>query len=97
MSAFFLATISKVKDAEKFGEYARRAGESFAPYGANLVTKGKFDKSLAGEFNTGAVSIVRFPDIDALNSWFASEAYQAIVPLRDEAAELTISAFHEVV
>ena len=93
MSAFFVARIDSVKDADKFAEYGRLAGESFARHGATLLIKGAFERALTGDLETKAVSIVKFPTLETLKEWYASDAYQELIPLRDAAADLSISAF----
>ncbi len=92
MSAFFVATV-KVKDPEKFQEYAQKAGETMAPHGGEAVLRGKINDVLVGHADHQAVGIVKFPSQDALSAWFHSDAYQKIVPLRDEAADMTIATY----
>jgi len=92
MTAFFVATV-KVKDPQKFQEYSQKAGETFMPHGGELVLRGKQTGVLAGDADHQAVGIVKFPDQGALTAWFNSDAYQAIVPLRDEAADMTIVTY----
>ncbi len=94
MAAFFVSTVT-VKDKEKFQQYAKRAAETFAPHGGELVLRGQFDAVLAGEDNHHAVGIVRFPDRAALSAWYGSDEYQALIPLRDKAAEMTLVAYSE--
>lgn len=89
MPAFFVATVS-VKDADKFQDYAQKAGATFAAHGGELVLRGKAEAALAGALAHHAVGIVRFPNLSALQAWFQSEAYQALIPLRDAAADMTI-------
>lgn len=92
MSAFFIATTT-IKDAGKFQEYASKAAKTFADFGGELVTKGKAEIALAGESDHQAVGVVRFPDLDSLNGWYRSPAYQALIPLRDDAANMTLVAY----
>ena len=92
MAAFFVATV-KVKNPEKFQEYAKKAMETFTMHGGELVLRGQADTVLAGSADHQAVGIVKFPDKDALSAWYKSDAYQAIIPLRDEAADMTIVAY----
>ncbi len=93
MTAFFVAT-AKVKSPEKFQEYASKAGASIAPHGGELVLRGKADDVLVGSIaKHETVGIIKFPDADALSNWFNSAAYQEIVPLRNEAADMTISSY----
>ena len=37
--------------------------------------------------------MIRFADMDELNRWHDSDAYQALVPLRDRAADVLITAY----
>ncbi len=92
MSAFFVAT-SSIKDPEKFQLYARKAGETFAGYAAEPVLRGKFKGTLKGNADHHVVGIIRFPTVEALHEWHDSDAYQALVPLRDEAADMTICVY----
>ena len=92
MTVFFVATAT-VKDPQKFQEYAQKAGETLAPHQGELVLRGKKDNVLAGHTDHQTVGIIGFPNRDALDAWFGSAAYQAIVPLRDEAADMTIVSY----
>jgi uncharacterized protein (DUF1330 family) len=92
MSAFFIANV-KIKDQEKFQEYARKAGETFISHGGEPVLRGKVQSALTGSADHHAVGVVRFPSHAQMNAWYNSPEYQAIVPLRDEAAEMTITAY----
>lgn len=92
MTAFFVAHV-KIKDPQKFQEYAQKAGETLVPHQGELVLRGKKDDVLAGHTDYQAVGIVKFPNPNALMAWFNSDAYQAIVALRDEAADMTIVTY----
>jgi uncharacterized protein (DUF1330 family) len=76
-----------------FQEYAQMAAATFAPYGGEAVLRGKVDRALVGRAGHQAVGIVKFPDAGALSAWFSSPQYQALVPLRDEAADITIITY----
>lgn len=92
MTAFFIAT-PRIKDADKFQQYAAKAGKSMVPFGGELLIKGKVETVIAGECNHPAAAIVKFPDMDALNNWYNSADYQAIIPLRDEASDMTLVTY----
>ena len=92
MTAFFIATVA-VKDKAKFAEYAAKAAETFEPFGGQPVLRGQIGDTLLGTRSAAnAVGAVSFPNMDALRAWFGSDAYQALAPLRDEAADMTILA-----
>ncbi|VAV91850.1 hypothetical protein MNBD_ALPHA02-365 [hydrothermal vent metagenome] len=89
MSAFFIATVT-VKDGEKFQEYAVRSKETFDISGGEIVLRGKYVAALTGKASHQAAAIVKFQNMNALDDWYNSKAYQALIPLRDEAADMTI-------
>jgi uncharacterized protein (DUF1330 family) len=94
MTAFFIAT-SKINNLEKFQQYGQQAGSSIGSYGGELVLKGKFEESLTTA-KTGihqAVGIISFPSLEKLNDWYQSDIYQGLIPLRDEAVDMTITTY----
>ncbi len=93
MTAFFVATI-RMKDPQKFQEYGKKAAETFGAYKGELVLRGKAEAALAGSATQEAVGIVKFPTMKALTDWFNSKEYQALIPLRDQAADMTIIAYN---
>ncbi|WP_415158715.1 DUF1330 domain-containing protein [Maritalea sp.] len=92
MSAFVIAT-AKIKDKVKFGEYGKAAAQTLATHGGTLVRRGQYSATLAGEGEHQGVAVLEFPDMDALNAWFNSPDYQAVVPLRNEACDMTITSY----
>ena len=95
MAAFFIST-TKIKNPEKFQEYAGKAGPTFAPFDGKMILRGKAGDTLAGASDHQGVGVVRFPDMEALEAWFRSPEYQALIPLRDEAADMTLVTYEEV-
>lgn len=92
MSAFVVAT-SKIKDKAKFGEYGKAAAATLAAHGGALAKRGQYQAALAGDGEHNAVAVLEFPNIEALNAWFNSSEYQAVVPLRNEACDMTITSY----
>ena len=92
MPAFFIAT-SKIKNADKFADYGAKAGKTLAAHGGTLLIKGKAAETLAGQADHQAVGVIRFADMQALNAWYHSPEYQALIPLRDEAVEMTLTTY----
>ena len=92
MTAFFIATVT-IKNAEKFGEYAAKTPGTFAPFGGELLVRGKMDEALVGQADNNAAAVISFPDMESLKAWYHSPAYQALAPLRDSAADMTIVSY----
>jgi len=92
MAAFFIVTTT-VKDTEKYQEYVQGVGPTLAPFGGKPVLRGKAVGALQGELNHETVGVIEFPDLDSLNRWHGSEAYQNLIPLRTQAADMTIVSY----
>lgn len=85
MSAYLIA-FAKVKDANRLPEYSSAAGPTLVAAGGTVVARGKV-RTLAGSFGANACLVVKFTDVAALEAWYNSPAYQALIPLRDEVME----------
>ena len=93
MTAFFVAVVT-VKDPARMQEYSQKAAETFKPFGGEMVMRGKAGEVLTGGAVTHqATGIASFPSMQDLKAWYASDAYQEIIPLREEAAEMTITTY----
>lgn len=84
-----------VKDADKWAEYRSRVPATLAPWQAELVFRGEKLSVLCGEHRHSDTVVIRFPNAEAATGWFNSAAYQALVPLRTEAAEVDLISFNE--
>lgn len=82
-----------VKDEAKWAEYRKRVPETFGAWGAEAVLRGRQFAALAGHCPHSDVVVLRFPSADALKGWFDSPAYQALIPLRDAAADVVLTAY----
>jgi len=79
----------QVKDPEKLNVYVSQVGATMAPHGAKMVARGKVAKQLTGEVKHQIEALFEFPSADAIDAWYASDAYQVLIPNRDEAAYVT--------
>lgn len=84
MPALMIALV-KIKDAAKMQQYSAAAVPTVLAAGGVIVGRGKHVESLAGSLDLSAALIVRFPSAAAAHDWYHSPAYQALIPLRDEA------------
>ncbi len=82
-----------VKNADKWAEYRSKVPHTLAPWGAELVFRGQRVATLAGESPHADIVVIRFPSIAAVNDWFSSPAYQALIPLREQAADVLLLAY----
>lgn len=82
-----------VKDNDKWAEYRNQVPATLAPWGAELVLRGDTPTLLAGQHAHTDTVVIRFPDAESVDGWYHSPAYQALIPLRSEAAELDLIAY----
>ena len=92
MTAFFVAEV-KVKNGEKAQEYVSKVGATIAAFGGKPIIRGKAEKVLAGNSDGQMVAVFSFPDMDAIQNWYDSADYQALIPIREEGLDATIVAY----
>jgi uncharacterized protein (DUF1330 family) len=92
MSACVIGHIT-VKDEEKWAQYRAQVPATLAPWHAELIFRGQLTEVLTGEHRHTDLVIIRFADPAAANAWYQSAAYQALIPLRQEAADLDLLTF----
>ena len=82
-----------VKDDELWQKYVSGVQESLFPFDSKVIFRGKLASVLAGEHEHDLVVVIEFPDQSTLDNWYSSEKYQALIPLRDKAANVVIMAY----
>lgn len=82
-----------VRDADKWAAYRAAVPATLAPWQAELVLRGELLDVLNGAHRHSDTVVIRFPDVASARGWYHSAAYQALIPLRSEAAELDLLIF----
>ncbi|MFT7560469.1 MAG: hypothetical protein ACI93R_002389 [Flavobacteriales bacterium] len=83
MSAHVIVEFT-IQSAEGMSEYGAAAAETFIPFQGEFVSKGK-NEVLHGEGAHAMKAIISFPDTDSARRWYNSDAYQALIPMRNKA------------
>ena len=86
MTAYVTATVS-VKDPEKLQAYLAALPGTLGPFGGQLVCRGKVNQALHGEAKYQLLAVFSFADVATAEAWYRSDAYQVLIPNRDEALE----------
>ncbi|NJD26314.1 MAG: DUF1330 domain-containing protein [Betaproteobacteria bacterium] len=94
MSACVIGHIS-VRDPALWDEYRAQVPATLAPWGAEILFRGHLDKVLGGNHGQRDTVVIRFPDSAAVDAWFASAPYQALIPLRQRAADVVLLSFRD--
>ncbi|MGF1742372.1 DUF1330 domain-containing protein [Vibrio profundum] len=93
MSAYMIGTI-KVKQPEKLQEYFKKVQKLAMPYGAEPIVMGKAQYVITGGDCDHELNVVlRFPSMENLQSVFESDEYKTLIPLREEGAEIKMTAY----
>ncbi len=85
-----------IKNAEKFQQYLEAAAALMEDANVEVVVRGGFSKTMAGGNSAPhIVAVFRYPDMAAAERIYTSEQYKALIPLRDEACDMTINLYEE--
>ncbi|PLX82422.1 MAG: DUF1330 domain-containing protein [Desulfuromonas sp.] len=92
MAAYLIGNIT-IKDADLWQQYVAGVKSSLVPFEAKIVFRGDRLEVLAGNQPHDRVVVIEFRDEATLNEWFHSKDYQALIPLREQAADVVITAY----
>jgi uncharacterized protein (DUF1330 family) len=92
MPAYVVGTI-RVVDPSRWQQYLERVGTTFGPHGGTVLFRGRHAEDFNGESHGERIVAIEFPDLDAARRWHASPEYQSLVALRDDGAEVVLSAY----
>ena len=92
--AYIIGHIS-IKDKKKWEEYRDNIPATLEPWNGELVFRGKLSSVLSGDHRHTDTVVIRFPSLNALNSWHSSPQYQSLIPLRQAAANVDLLSYEE--
>lgn len=93
MNTAYLVGHITIKDTAKWDRYRSQVPVTLAPWGAEVTFRGKQVAALTGELPYTDIVVIRFPNREAIANWHGSAAYQALVQLRQEAAEVVLLSY----
>ncbi len=79
-------------DKARLAQYSEKAAKTLAPFHGEFIAKGEIE-TLHGDAPHPLKAVIQFPDKEQARNWYNSDAYQAIIPLRNEGMN---SQFHLV-
>ncbi len=92
MAAYVIGHIT-VKDSAKWAEYRGKVPATLAQWGGEVILRGRRIAVLSGEHAHTDTVVIRFPDAEAVSGWYGSPAYQALIPVREQAAEMVLISY----
>ena len=92
MAAYLIGHI-KVKDPDLWQVYIAGVQKSLVPFETDVVFRGQRAAILAGGHFYDQCVVIKFANQTALQEWYNSEAYQGLIPTRDQAADVVIISY----
>lgn len=86
MPAYAVANIYSMTVNSQILSYLRQVDATLEPYSGRFLVHGKKGEVVEGSI-PGQVIIIEFPDLEKARSWYYSDAYQNILPLRTDNSE----------
>ncbi|WP_020409258.1 DUF1330 domain-containing protein [Hahella ganghwensis] len=87
---------ANIKDHDKFQQYVKAAAPLMEKAGVEVVARGSYSSTMKGkEENPHIAAVFRYPDLAAVERFYSSDQYKALIPLRDEACDMTINLYEE--
>ena len=86
----------KTKDSAAFEIYKAGVPATLPPYQGEVIGRGAFAETFANEREmpeVDAVALLQFPSLEQAKRWANGPEYQALIPVRNQAIELTLRAF----
>jgi len=85
MTAYLIARIT-VTDPEQYKEYTKLTPAAIEAYGGKFIVRGGEVLTLEGETENRRVVVLEFPSIEQAQAFYQSDAYQAAIKVRENAA-----------
>jgi uncharacterized protein (DUF1330 family) len=82
-----------VKNQAKWAEYRSHVLATLTPFGGEIVFRGNQVRALSGECPHADIVVIRFPSLADAEAWHNSPAYQALLPIRHEAADVVLTTY----
>lgn len=81
----------RVKDREKLKEYAGQAPATVAAHGGKFLIRGNVTEVLSANADLDIFALLEFPDAGTVRRWYNSAEYQALIPIREQGADMVFS------
>ncbi len=86
MPAYAVAVVRETRFGEEIKQYLQRIDETLAPFSGKFRIHGGPYEPLEGAWS-GDLVVIEFPSMEQARSWYESDAYRAIRPLRTHHTE----------
>lgn len=91
MPAFLIADID-VSDADAYAAYRAGSPDIVNKFGGRYIALGGEAKALEGDWQPTRTVIIEFPDMAAIDAWYASPEYEELRKIRLKSADSRLVA-----
>jgi uncharacterized protein (DUF1330 family) len=93
MQASYVVGNVTVKNEVKWAEYRSKVVKTLRPWGGEIIFRGQKLTNLSGKDKHTHNVIIQFVNQQALDGWYQSDAYQALIPIRELAADMDLMSY----
>lgn len=86
MAKTYLIGEIDVHDPETYAKYTAQTPVAIAKHGGRFLVRGGTCEPREGAAPKGRVVVIEFPSMDAAKTFYASEDYQPLIPIRQSAS-----------
>lgn len=92
MSVYVIGQII-IKNSQKWEEYKAQVPQTLESFNASVVLRGKAVESLDGDDAYTDIVVLEFDTLAQAKKWYSSTAYQKLIALRKEAANVVLKIY----
>jgi len=86
MPSCYIVGDVEVTNPDRYKDYTAHTEDTLQPYGGRFIVRGGDKEILEGDWQPHRLVVIEFPDRESARGWYDSEAYRAILPIRQEAS-----------
>lgn len=86
MAKAYLIGEIDVHDPNTYANYTAQTPAAVAKHGGRFIVRGGASEAREGEPPKGRVVVIEFPSLEAARTFYESEDYQPLIPIRQSAA-----------
>ena len=93
----YVVGLHQITDPAKFEEYRTKIGPMVARYGGRYLTRGENIRMPEGGYRAPErVVVIEFPNMAAIDAWYASPEYRPLIEVRKAGARGNLVAIEGV-
>jgi uncharacterized protein (DUF1330 family) len=90
MAAYCLVDVREVMDPAGWADYRSKVGVTVAAHGGRTIVVDANPQVIEGDWRPRQIIHLEFPSREAMQTWWDSPEYRAIVPIRTASARVDV-------